>query len=172
MASTSNSDLLRETQDQLNRQDMTMMRALCTEETTCRFPDRTCTGVHEITAYFEESFAAVPDRHLEIIAIAESGADVMMRFRLTGTQTGPFGDLPATGRPLSIDGFEHLVMREGKILSTFVVTDQLQFARQIGMIAPDGSAADRAMKLAFRARTEVSRRLGRAQAPRSRPAAR
>jgi hypothetical protein len=40
--------------------------------------------------------------------------------------------------------------------------DQLQYAREIGMMPPDGSAADRAMKAAFNARTRLARRLKRA----------
>ena len=47
------------------------------------------------------------------------------------------------------------------VVSNFVVTDQLAYARQIGMMPPDGSAADRGMKAAFNARTKLARRLKR-----------
>jgi predicted ester cyclase len=165
LTGVSHIDLLRRAQDELNRRELTMVRQLCTTETTCRFPDRTCVGVDDIVAYFQESFTAIPDRHLEVIAMMEEGEDVLMRFRLTGTQDGPLGEIPATGKPLSMDGFEHFVMRDGKLVSSVVVSDQLQFARQIGMIGADGSAPDRAMKFAFKLRTKLSRRPKRAPAP-------
>jgi len=49
-------------------------------------------------------------------------------------------------------------VRDGNVVSNFVVYDQMQFARQIGMLPPDRSLADRAMKAAFNARTRLLRR--------------
>ena len=66
-----------------------------------------------------------------------------------------------TGKQLAIDGIDHFVLRDGKVVSNFVVTDQLAYGRQIGMMPPDGSAADKAMKAAFNVRTKVARRLKR-----------
>jgi steroid delta-isomerase-like uncharacterized protein len=165
LAEACNSDLLRKAQDELNRKHLTTVRTLCTEETVCEFPDRTCTGTDEIVAYFEESFIAMPDRHVEVIAMVESGEDVLMRFRLTATQDGPFGDLPATGKALVIDGFEHFVMRDGRLVCSYAVSDQLNVARQLGMIGPDGSVGDKLMKFAFRLKTNLSRRLKSTPAP-------
>ena len=45
------------------------------------------------------------------------------------------------------------------LVSNFVVFDQMQFARQIGMLPPDGTAADRATKAAFNAKTRLLSRL-------------
>ena len=49
-------------------------------------------------------------------------------------------------------------MHDGKVTSNFVVFDQMQFARSVGMMPPDGSAADRVMKAAFNAKTRIARR--------------
>lgn len=165
LTDVSNIGLLRAAQEGMNQRDLTMVRALCTDETVCHFPDRTCTGVDAITAYFEETFVAIPDRHLEIVAIVESGEDILMRFHMTGTQEGPFAGLPGTGMTLALDGFEHFVMRDGTIVVSFVVSDQLEFARQIGLVPPDGSRPDRAMKSAFALRTRLGRAFKRAPQP-------
>ena len=62
--------------------------------------------------------------------------------------------------PLAIDGIDHFVFGpEGRLLSNFVVVDQLQYARQVGMMPPDGSAADRAFKRAFNLRTRLAAKL-------------
>jgi predicted ester cyclase len=165
LTDASNIALLRKAQEEMNRKELTTVRSLCTDETVCHFPDRTCTGVDEIVAYFEASFAALPDRHLEMIAMTASGEDVLLRFRLTATHDGSFGDIPATGKPIAIDGFEHFVMRDGKLVESFALSDQLQLARQLGMIGPDGSVGDRVMKFAFRVKTKLSRAPKRAGTP-------
>lgn len=80
---------------------------------------------------------------------------------MTGTHSGPLLGVEPTGKALAIDGIDHFVMRDGKVVSNFVVVDQLQYARQIGMMPPDGSAPDRAMKGVFNARTKLAQRLKR-----------
>jgi hypothetical protein len=52
-------------------------------------------------------------------------------------------------------------MRDGKVVSNFVIVDQMQYARQIGLMPPDGAAADRALKAAFNARTKLAEKLKR-----------
>ena len=95
--------------------------------------------------------------------MVEQDEDVIMRFHLTGTQSGAFAGLPATGKPLSIHGFEHFVVRGGKVVSSYAVSDQLDVARQIGLVPPEGSFPDRAMKAAFGMKTNLARRFGRAK---------
>jgi hypothetical protein len=47
------------------------------------------------------------------------------------------------------------------MVSNFIVVDQMEYARQLGMIPPDGSAADKVMKAAFNLRTKLARGLRR-----------
>jgi hypothetical protein len=62
-----------------------------------------------------------------------------------------------TGKKLTIDGMDHFVIGDGSVRSNFIVFDQMQYARQIGMMPPDGSSADKAVKGAFNARTRLVR---------------
>ena len=80
---------------------------------------------------------------------------------MTGTHKGSLLGIEPTGKPLAIDGIDHFVIRDRKVVSNFVVADQLQYARQIGMMPPDGSAGDKAFKAAFNLRTRVASKLGR-----------
>ena len=81
---------------------------------------------------------------------------------LTGTHAGgPFQGIEATGRAVALDGIDHFVVRDGVVVTNFVVFDQMQFARQLGLLPRDGSRADRAVKTAFNARTRLARRLRR-----------
>jgi predicted ester cyclase len=97
----------------------------------------------------------MPDFHMEVLAIAEQGDDVFVHWRLTGTHEGPLLGIEPTGRKLAIDGMDHFVIRDGTVVSNFVVFDQMQYARQIGMMPADGSPADTAVKRAFNARTKL-----------------
>jgi steroid delta-isomerase-like uncharacterized protein len=160
-ADVSNVELIRWAFEILNRHDPASLAQLYTAETVERFPDRTCRGGDEIVAYFEDVFAAIRDWHIEIVGIAEQGEDVFVQWHMTGTHSGPLLGIAPTGKKLAIDGIDHFVLRDGKVVSNFVVVDQLQYARQIGMMPPEDSSADRAMRGAFNAWTKLALRLRR-----------
>jgi predicted ester cyclase len=158
----SNAELIRWAFDILNTHDIVPLKPYWTESTRERFPNAECVGPEQIGAYFEATFAAVPDFHIEIVGLVEEGDDVFVQWRITGTHSGAawLGIAP-TGNSIELDGIDHFVLRDGKVESNFVVFDQLQFARQIGMMPADGSPADRAMKAAFNAKTRLRARIKR-----------
>lgn len=161
-ANATNGDLLRWAFDTLNGHDVASVKPYWTASTRERFPNATCVGPEEIGAYFEAAFAAVPDFHIEIVSLAEQGDDVFVQWRITGTHSGAaWQGIAPTGKRIELDGIDHFVMRDGKVESNFVVFDQLQFARQIGMMPADGATADRAMKAAFNGKTRLLRRIKR-----------
>ena len=155
----SNAELIRWSFEQLNRHDIPALREIWSADVVERFPDRTCRGIDEVTGYFEDTFAAVPDMRIEPLAIVEQGDEVFVRWRLTGTHDGPVQGIEGTGKPIELDGIDHFVLRDGKIVSNFVVFDQMQYSRQLGILPAQDSAADKAMKAAFNAGTKVVRRL-------------
>jgi steroid delta-isomerase-like uncharacterized protein len=156
-----NAELVRWAFEMLNQHDVAPLEQFWTSDTVERFPDRTCRGPEEIARYFEDAFAAIPDFHMDIVAMAEEGEDVFVHWRLTGTHQGPLLGIEPTGKKLAIDGMDHFVIRDGIVGSNFVVFDQMQYGRQLGMMPPDGSAADKALKGAFNARTRLLSSLGR-----------
>jgi steroid delta-isomerase-like uncharacterized protein len=156
-----NADTVRWAFEMLNQHDVTALRQFWTSDTVERFPDRTCRGPEEIARYFEDAFAAIPDFHMEVLTIAEQGEDVFVHWRLTGTHGGPLLGIEPTGKKLAIDGMDHFVVRDGKVVSNFVVFDQMQYARQLGMMPLHGSTADKAVKSAFNARTKLLSRIKR-----------
>ena len=127
----SNAEWVRWAFEMLNRHDVSALRPFWSDETVERFPDRTCRGPDEIAQYFEDAFAAMPDFHMEVLAIAEQGEDVFVHWRLTGTHDGPLLGIEPTHKLLAIDGMDHFVVRDGKVVSNFVVLDQMQYARQL-----------------------------------------
>jgi steroid delta-isomerase-like uncharacterized protein len=153
--------LIRWAFEKLNDHDATSLKQFWTDETVERFPDRTCSGADDIAGYFQEAFQAIPDFHMEIVAIVEQDEHVFVHWRLTGTHRGLLLGVEPTGKKLSIDGMDHFILRDGVVVSNFVVFDQMQYARQIGMMPADGSTADKALKATFNGRTKLRARLRR-----------
>ena len=74
---------------------------------------------------------------------------------MTGRHVGPVLGIAGTGRPIRMDGIDHFVLGEATVISNTVVFDQLAFARQVGLLPADRTAADRALKGVFNARTST-----------------
>ena len=160
-AHATNTDLLRWAFDRLNAHDIESVRQVWTDATVEYFPDATCRGTDEIAAYFAEKFEAIEDFNLEVISVAEAGDDVLVHWRMTGRHTARLLGIAATGRTLELDGIDHFVLRDGKVVTNTVVFDQMKFARQVGLLPPDRSVADRALKSAFNAKTKAAARIKR-----------
>jgi len=157
----SNGELVRWAFEMLNQRNSDALKGFWTEHTVERFPDRICRGTDEIAAYFQEAFDALSDFRIEPTTITEQGDDVFVHWRLTGTHTGVFAGIEPTDKQLALDGMDHFVLRDGKLISNFVIYDRMQFAQQLGMIPKDESAGERAMRSAFNLRTKLASKLKR-----------
>lgn len=157
----SNAELVAWAFEMINQRNIEILKQFWTPETEERFPDRTCHGADEIAAYFEDVLGALSDFRLQPVTITEQGDDVFVQWQMTGTHTGTFMGIAPTGKQIAVAGMDHFVVRDGKVISNFVVFDRMQFAQQIGMMAPDDSRADRTLKGAFNARTKLAARLRR-----------
>ncbi|MFD4182729.1 ester cyclase [Rhodococcus sp. NPDC058514] len=150
-----NAQIVRWAFDRIDAKDVGSLRDFWTADSIVNFPTGTCRGTDEIAAYFEQVFSAVADFAFEIVSIAESGDDVLVHWHLTGRHDGTFAGIAGTGRRIDFEGFDHFVIADGKVVTNTVRYDQMEFARQIKLLPPDGSIADRAMKAAFNAKTRA-----------------
>lgn len=158
-APASKADLVRQAIDALNRHDVAAARGAWAESAVWRVAGETYRGPHEIAGYFEQMFAAMPDWHLEVLATGEQDTDVFVHWRLTGHHAGAFDGIEPTGKPISLEGIDHFVLDGDRIASNTIVFDQLEFARQIGMMPAAGSTAERLTKAMFNVRTKALARL-------------
>lgn len=142
---------MRWTIDVINSHDAEALRQVFGPETYERFPTRTVRGADALVAWWSGVFAAVPDLVMTIQGMAENDeGQVFLRWRLTGTHSG--GDwegLAPSGARVDLDGMDQCTVADGLIASNFVVFDQMQFARQIGLLPADGSRVDAGLKWAF-----------------------
>ena len=118
----------------------------------------TVRGSAELVEWFRKLFAAAPDWRIEIENVLDDGdRQAVVQWRGTGTfDGGPFQGIDATGRHVELRGVD--VVRfdaDGKVEDNTIYYDGAEFARQVGMLPPRGSSADRALLAAFNAATRV-----------------
>lgn len=112
-------------------------------------------GVRE---FLGEMFAAVPDLSMEVISTTTEQDRCGVQWRLRGTFAGPgpFGGVAPTGTPIELEGFDLITVRDDLIQSNDAFTDSTTFARQIGMLPPQDSQAEKRMMGAFNAKTRLT----------------
>jgi steroid delta-isomerase-like uncharacterized protein len=147
--------------DAVNAHDLDRLVTLYADTIDERMPDRTLSSPTELRAYMNELFTALPDVHFDVHTIAEAGEEVIVYWTVTGTHDGVFQGIKPTGTKLSVEGFERMTIRDGKLVANRVVFDRTSFGQQLGLLPPDDSPAERAMKATFNARTALKARFSR-----------
>ena len=118
----------------------------------------TVRGRAELVEWFRRLFASAPDWRIEIENVLDDGdRQAVVQWRGSGTFDGAsFQGIEPTGRRIELRGVD--VVRfdaDGKVEDNTIYYDGAEFARQIGMLPPRGSRADRAMLATFNAATRV-----------------
>jgi predicted ester cyclase len=89
-------------------------------------------------AYVAGWRAAFPDVHCEVGNLIQEGDRVAWSIRATGTQTGDFMGIPATGRGIDFDSLNIGRFREGRALEHWVLMDLTTVLTQLGVRPPPG----------------------------------
>jgi steroid delta-isomerase-like uncharacterized protein len=115
-------------------------------------------GRDAMREYFKSVFAATPDAKTTVTRLVAGERSCAAEWRIEGTFEGaPYLGIEPTGKHIEIRGLDLFELEDGEIVSNTGYFDGASFARQIGMLPPDGSGADRAMKSAFNAATKLRR---------------
>jgi hydroxyacylglutathione hydrolase len=113
-----------------------------------------------VRQFFTELFAAVPDQRFEVLDVVAARNQAAVRWRAVGTFCGgPFQGVEPTGARIELEGIDLLTVSDGLIQRNDAYYDGTQFARQIGLLPPRDSAAERGMTSAFNTRTRITRSL-------------
>jgi hydroxyacylglutathione hydrolase len=119
-----------------------------------------------VRAFIGELIDAVPDLDMQVIATTTEKDRCGVQWRLSGTFAGPghFGGIAPTGARLDLEGFDLITVRDGLIASNDAFTDSMSFARQVGMMPAQDSAAEQRMMGAFNVKTRLTAGLAAGEA--------
>jgi ketosteroid isomerase-like protein len=79
--------------------------------------------------------SAFPDSHFTIDEMIAEADAVVTKKTFTGTHTADFGDIPATGRRVTLQYVDIMRIRDGRIVEHWMSMDQLDFLQQLGVAA-------------------------------------
>jgi steroid delta-isomerase-like uncharacterized protein len=141
-----------------SRDTQAMLRHWSADGVDDLVPLGTLRGHGELAAFFGELFAAVPDLETTVTRVVAGEREAAVEWRMTGHFSGgPFQGIDPTGRRLDMRGLDLLEIEDGLIVGVTAYYDGMSFARQIGLMPPENSGAERAMKSAFNAATRARR---------------
>lgn len=114
-----------------------------------------------VRAFFTELFAAVPDFDLQVQDMVVDKGRAAVRWRATGTFCGdtPFKGIQPNGARIELEGCDVLQISDDLIDANDAFSDSMAFARQVGMMPPEGSAAELKMTGLFNRGSQISARL-------------
>ena len=96
-------------------------------------PGHTGKGLDDLTAQLNEILTAIPDLHVTTDLMVAEEDKVVTYLTMTGTNSGPFGNMPATNKPVKFNGVDIVHIKDGKATERWGVFDNLSFMTQIGM---------------------------------------
>jgi steroid delta-isomerase-like uncharacterized protein len=148
-----------------NECDTKAMAELVTEDVVWSDPalPEPARGVGAVQEFMRTSFHAFPDLRFgepdpPVVAVSEDV--VLWAWHMEGTHRGAI-DPPgfaATGRTMRVEGVDQWTMREGRIALYRAFYDMNDLARQLGIVPPPGSAAERGMVALQRLQARFARR--------------
>ncbi|WP_454195770.1 ester cyclase [Nocardia sp. Marseille-Q1738] len=101
----------------------------------------------EIVAFFRDVHAAVPDLTVEILSVTAQDERAVVHWRMRGRfdGTAQLIGLAPNGRQLNLLGTDVFVVRDGLIVSNTAIVNGLDLARQLAVLPPQHSIAERVL---------------------------
>jgi steroid delta-isomerase-like uncharacterized protein len=84
--------------------------------------------------FFSGMRKAFPDMQVSLDTSVEDDNSIAFAYTLTGTQTGPLGDIPPSGKKVKIRGMQISKFKDGKMVERWGSSDELTLLKQIGVI--------------------------------------
>jgi len=142
-----NVQLVRAMADAINQRDLAALDGLVAVGVlrhSAATPGVVVRSLDEFKAFLRADFAAVPDSVQEIREIFGAGDLVALRATYSGTQSGPMGPFPPSGRHLELPFLGIIRVEAGKVAEIWVEWDNLAAFTQLGFwpppAAPDAEA--------------------------------
>lgn len=91
-------------------------------------------GIDTARGYYANFITGFSDIQFTIKDVFGQGNKLVKHWNFSGTHTGNFFGIPATGKKVNLDGVTLVTMRNGKIAEERDFFDNLEFSQQLGLI--------------------------------------
>ncbi|MCB1754824.1 MAG: ester cyclase [Gammaproteobacteria bacterium] len=99
-----------------------------------RTPEQELHGRQALKALFTTFHTAFPDLNVRIDELISTDDKVVLLFTLTGTHQTEFMGIPATGKPVNINGMLRSRFDAGQIIEEWELLDQLSMLQQLDIV--------------------------------------
>jgi steroid delta-isomerase-like uncharacterized protein len=98
-------------------------------------------GVAGPVGRIRERLTGFPDLGTSIEDMFVSGGKLAVTLMWRGTHTGPYGGVPASGKPVEVRDSAIWHFRDGKVAEIFTLQDQFALLKQVGYLPESVHAA-------------------------------
>lgn len=134
MATEDNKQVIQRFTDQaLNRKNLDALDTLVAEDFVEQVPfPGQGPGREGLRDTLRAFIAAFPDMHWAIEEQIAEGENVVTRFTMSGTHQGAFLGMPPTGKAVKVWGIVMDVVREGRMVESRILMDNVGLMQQLG----------------------------------------
>ena len=117
-----------------NNKDLSGIEVFFSKEFSRRINNvEIATNKKELAAHIQVYFNGFPDLHLTVNKISSLQNQIFINWTIKGTNTGVFGELPVTGKKITVSGISRFDMNEnGEIVFEDIFYNELSFLQQLG----------------------------------------
>jgi predicted ester cyclase len=140
MSLEENKAVVRKMFEAINKQNLASLDELMAPDFVLHMHAQQARGWKVNRRVIEDEIKAFPNLHVTIEDIIAEGDKVCVRLRETGTHTGEYHGVAPTGNKLAYTVAAIWRIVEGKIVEGWIIYDQLDFLKQLGVIEWKGFA--------------------------------
>jgi len=147
--------------DALARHNLDAIAAAWAPDGVCHIAGQAdADGPDAVRAWWAELFGSSPDLRFAVEELIAEEGRVSVRWTARGTFAGPgsYQGIEPTYARLDLEGLDLFEVRDGRIVREHAYTDGATFARQIGLMPPQGSTAEQRLTRAFNGQAKLKRR--------------
>lgn len=144
MTTDSNKVLVRAFADAGNQNDLGAFDRLLTPSFVrhCEAtPEVSVTNCEEFKQFYRDTATTFPDQRMDLLTLVAEGDRVAFWGKFSGTQQGPMGPFPPTGKRMESDCGGIFRIENGQIAELWVTWDNLAGLAQLGLFPPPEPAA-------------------------------
>lgn len=91
-------------------------------------------GIEAFKQHLSPITNAFPDLAYTTLGLTEENNIVTLYWEANGTQTNPLGNIPATGKKVTVRGLSLFYVKEGRIQENIVFYNEMEIPKQLGVL--------------------------------------